>query len=732
MLATVRRPRFWACCLLLAVTLACGLQPDPTPDVPSVDSRPQATAGAASTPLPLAGTPAALDPTPPGSNPVNAFAPYVLTDVDVDAGAIDLERPSSLAQIANAEALERLTKTQRDALVENGFLIVADSYTEPVGVYRWAAAEGLPTFLTTDVVLHNVSRLTDAAWRHAAGQLRADLEALSEALVRASLAQWLAVAEEEAGEQSDERDALAVAAWRNLAFFSVGGRLLDPDFEVPSAVADVVSEEQTLIEQGGVFISPLFGAQQDYDVYAPDSDRPLPARYQQAVAWYAHPFSFTGEDSAAVRSAARQALLMALALQASENWARWERVYHPTAFFEGAAGAYNIVDVTAALEAVYGAGASLDTVLAQDRVDDFIATLLGLAQPPGFDLQPPVTLRLLPQPQQPDESLFRQLLFNQVGGYRGDSEALPFTAVDTAVGPVRGLPRALDVAAAFGSDRSLSRLEAAGDAAYEGFDLQMESVRRRLEQLDEAAWTQTLGGGWLYAVQPLLSDSQPATAFVEQEVWWNKQFNTWYGAWLMLRDTSPSVSRPPATAPAAGTEAAYVEAEPLVYARLASLVHQVRDGLQGRELLDDLLAQRLRGMERLLLALKLIAEKEVRREPLTADESLLARQAAERLAALTAVTPDGTADPSTGTPLPRIVDVYADAPSDQLLQAALGEAWPVYILVPGVERPLLAVGAVFSTYEFAQERDEALTDDVWRDADNRPAPAAWLEELLLP
>ena len=711
------------------MTLACGLQPASTPEVSTIASRLPTTGGAPLTPPPLSGTPVALDP--PAVPAANGFAPYLVGAVD--AGAVDPGRPPDLAQIANVEALEGLSKAQRAALAQSGFLVIPAPYGEPVDVYRWAAAQGLPTFLTTDAVLYNVSLLTDAAWRQAAARLTLDLQALSEALIRASLAQWLAVAEEEAGGALGEPGALADAAWRNLAFFSVGGRLLDADLEAPGAVAEVVAEELTLIEQGGVYISPLFGDQQDYGVYEPDADRVSPAPYQRATAWYAQPFPLHHQDPAAVRGAARQVLLMALALQASENWTRWERVYYPTTFFEGTAGGYNLVEAAAALEAVYGEGASLDMLLDEDRLDDFIATLRALPRPPAFHLQPPVTFRLLPRPQQPDEALFRELLFNRVGRYQGEPDTIPFTAVDTAIGPVRGLPRALDVAAALGSDLALSRLEAAGDVAYEGYDHQMQTVRRHVAQMDETVWTQTLGGGWLYAVETLLSPSPLAIPLVEEEIWWNKQLNSWYGAWILLRNPLRSTPGPPAVDPEAGTEAAaYVEPEPLVYARLAALVRQVREGLQGRTLLDTVLAEKLQEMERLLLALQLIAEKQLVGDSLTPDEFLLARQAAERLAALATLPPEGASGPAADRSLLRIADVYVDGQSGHMLQAALGEAWPIYVLVPGVEQPLLAVGALFSTYELRRKADEQLDADAWREMEKRPAPAPWLEEILIP
>lgn len=677
------------------------------------------------TPPPLAGTPASLDGA--AASATNSFAPYAAADVD--GSVADAGGPPDLGQIANVEALERLSKAQSEALAQNGFIVVPVPYAEPLGVYRWAAAEGLPTFLTTDTVLYNVAQLTDAVWRRSAGRLAPDLEALSEGLVRASLAQWLALAEEGAGEPH----ALADAAWRNLAFFSVGGRLLNPDLEVPATVADVVAEELTLIEQGGVYVSPLFGVQQDYGIYQPDPDRISPAGYQQATAWYAHPFSFDDQDPAAVRRGARQVLLMALALQESENWTRWERVYYPTAYFEGTTGSYDVVDVITALEAIYGEDASLDTLLGQGRLDDFIATLRVLPRRPTLDPYPLAIFRLLPWPQHPDEALFRELIFNRVGGYQGDPDGVPFTAVQTTVGPVRGLPRALDVAAALGSDQALSRLQAAGDADYDGYTFQMEAVRRHLKQLDETDWTQTLGGGWLYAVQPLLSEPPSASLFVEEEVWWNKQFNTWYGAWLLRRDPFRAATNPAPSGPQIGTEAAaYIEPEPLVYARLAGLVRQIREGLEGRALVDEMLIDRLQGMERLLLAFQLIAEKELADEPLTADESLLARQAAVRLAGVATLPLEGAPGPAIGRSLPRVTSVYADATGGQVVQAALGEAWPIFVLVPGVERPLLAVGALFSTYELRQEVDERLAGSAWPEGEERPAPAPWLNEILAP
>src|SRR5690606_39297407 len=116
--------------------------------------------------------------------------------------------------------------------------------------------------------------------------LAADLLTLRLALSAESAAQYEQPADPE---QANSAEWLTAAHW-NLAFFSVGARLLDPNFAAPPAVADLVADELTLIHNAaGTFISPLQGIPADYTRYALPTDRQLTEpqqRFHHATTWY--------------------------------------------------------------------------------------------------------------------------------------------------------------------------------------------------------------------------------------------------------------------------------------------------------------------------------------------------------------------------------------------------------------------------------------------------------------
>ena len=709
--------------MLLLAALACELPSEIPATRPSPTGPPAfVPAAATATPPPFAGTaaPVTMEQEAAGAR----FAPYTppadLESEPTPAG------PLSLTEIGNPDVVERLDKAQRDLLAQQGFVVVATPFSTFGDLYQDAARQDFPVFITGDALLYSLDVLLDVAWQRAEREhLAPALEVLSQAMVEASLAQWEGAADE----------AVATAAWQNMAFFAVGSDLLLPGYVPPPAVATLVQDELTLIEQGGVFVSPLFGRQQDYAAFKPPgyyaADATL-GRYYQAMAWYAQPLSLDGADAAVARATARRALLMAAAATAATSSGRWQQISQAATFVRGAGGAWSVAEVVAAAHAVYGTLPPTEDLADLARLDDFIATLRSLPRPTAFDPQAAPVFRFMPAAAPPDVAVFHELTFNQVGRYLREGEALPFTAVETAIGPVRGLPRVLDVAAAFGSEEALARLEAEGDTAYDGYSFQMDALRAHFGDLDEADWTQTLGGGWLYATRPLLATHTPGAA---PKAWWGKQFNTWVGAWVLQRHGTMLGARPvQAETEAPAATFGYVEPMPLLYGRLAALARQAISGLQARELLDEEVGQKLLRLERLLLALQDIGAKEVSGEALTDDERALVGQVGERLEALLLFAPaaEGAVARIDREPAP-VVDVYASASSGEVVQAALGEVWPIYVIVPGDAQPLLAVGGVFSTYELRLMAGERLDDEAWQSlSGQRPAPAAWLAQLLVP
>jgi hypothetical protein len=721
---------------LCLAALACGgLEPVPT--ATPIPTRPPAP-----TAEPLSGTPVNVPMTVP-----NQFAAYEPMSVDgrVDAPVYDVD----LAAVTNSNVLQLLNERQRATLAKNGFVVAPEEGWQQIyEIYQATDRSGQPVFVTTDALLHTFHVLYDFALRRVEiDYLVADLQALNAGMVAASLAQL----------QEAEGGPAEQAAWRNVAFFSVGGRLLDPEFEVPDTVGDIVEDELTLIEQaGGIFTSPLFGIDEDYSQYKPRGHytrNETFGRYFRAMMWYGRmPFTLHSLDENVVRQATRQALLIIQALNSSNNLSRWERIYLPTTFFVGVADDLTVYDYQAVAQAVYGGLPGPVDLADQAQLDSFIASARNLPRPQILS-QPVISeegvdavaasqsFRFMGQRFIPDSAIMQELVFNRVGLYTGDTAGtLPFTAVATNIGLIRGFPRGLDVAATLGSERALAILQAGGDTSYEGYDGQMATLRANFAGLDEATWTQNLYWGWLYSLQPLLvPPPEGAPVFMANQAWQDRQLNSWFGSWAELRhDTilyaKQSFTEGAGAAPPTDEPRGYVEPQPAVYARLAALARQMNSGLSAWGLLDKETGEKLLRLENLLLSLQTISEKELRGEALTDNEYDLIRYIGNSLETLTtfsAETEDELAS-EVDERMAIIADVHTDVNSGQVLEVGVGDAWPIYVVVLVDGEQVVTVGGVFSSYEFKQPLGNRLTDEEWQAMSPKPERPAWTDSFIVP
>jgi hypothetical protein len=158
------------------------------------------------------------------------------------------------------------------------------------------------------------------------------------------------------------------------------------------------------------------------------------------------------------------------------------------------------------------------------------------------------------------------------------------------------------------------------------------------------------------------------------------------------------------------------------------------DGLGERKLLNDELRGKLMGMENLLLTLKTVSEKELRGEALSEVEILFIRRIGDRLEQLT--TFSGTMEDQMASEADErmavIADVHTDPNSGQVLEEGVGDAFPIYVIVPAEGGRALALGGVFSYYEFKQPLADRLTDEAWQAMDPRPAQPAWTGSFIVP
>jgi len=638
---------------------------------------------------------------------------------------------------SNADLLRELSAEQRDLLSRNGFVVVPAGVAQVYTIYQQAKDRGVPVFVTTDAVLHAYHVLYDYVLRSVEfDRLMGDLRGLNTTML--------------AGLRERHQTAqgrLKESARRSLAFVAVGSVLLDDKVAVPTEVKDLVDKELALIAaHKGYEVSPIFGYKEDYSQYAPRGHytrNPQFEAYFKSMMWYGR-MAFrlqpgtTAQAKAQGREETRRALLIVSALETATVGNEpalkvWDRIYGPTAFFVGTSDDLTVYDYQAVARSVFGTSIS-DQMLEDDgRLDAFINQAMTLRAPRIVssyvtDLEKPEEVtkgfRFMGQRFIPDSYIFQQLVYDKVG-----SRARP-----------RLFPKGLDVMAAFGSARAYQILdEVYHETAYDNYKEQMARLRGEFAALPASEWVQNLYWGWLYSLLPFTTaKGKGYPAFMQTTAWADKELHTALGSWAELRHDTILYAKQSTTIKVTGLPPqpkkvkGYVEPNPEVYARLAALAAQTRQGLQERGLLGGEYADKLAGFERMLLSLKAIAEKELAEQPRTDQEYALMHDIGTLLENVTtfSVQEAGKLTNESDRGMAVVADVHTDANSNQALEEGVGDAFPIYVLVPVEGTLTLTKGGVFSYYEFTVPLAKRMTDEAWQQLTPKPERPAWTQSFI--
>ena len=749
--------------LLVLASLVAGLlagcleQPTPTPlppaATPTTAVQPTNTTGAAApaTPTPAAPAPPAeatatplAQATPSGGGagtPVArperiAFATYRYQPAALTPAVPAYTVQPDLSNVTNAGDFT-FSAAQKAALVQNAFVVVPPRNTQVSDVqpvyrqfyqlYEDGRYEQRPAFVTTDSVLHVYHLMFDKLLRTAESKyLIADAKGLTQAMLATTQAQVTALK----GTPGE------AAATRNLAYFAVAAKLLDPNAAVPGEVSDRVSKELALIEaHDGLHDSNIFtdDYKQDYSQFVPRGHYTRSEdlqRYFKAMMWY-------GQMTFRLRNAGetQSALLLAAALsQNSQAATLWTRIYEPTSFFVGTADDLTYRDYWPLIQQVYGSTPSPATLTDPAKVAAFQEQAKTLAAPRINSMfvyidqdrdEQTKGLRFMGQRFTVDAYVMGELIWRKVG---------------TLEQP-RWLPKALDVPAAMGSQEAYTILDQAGETRFAKYPEQMTKVRQELAGLPQTQWTENLYWSWLYTFFPLLQpqhgDGYPA--FMRSAAWDRKELNTVAGSWTELKhDTILYAKQVMAEAGAELPERVkgYVEPYPDFYGRIAALIQMTQDGLSSRGLLDDSVKDPLASLGDLAAQLRTISEKELRNEALTDDEYDLIQNYGAYIEHLTISAADLDGE---GRPFLEDQDsaLAADVATGNgaVLEEATGHPTAIYVVAPIDGKLVVARGGVYSHYEFVVGLDGRLTDEAWKKQlnDNKAPPLAdWTGLFLKP
>jgi hypothetical protein len=638
------------------------------------------------------------------------FADFVPVAVAVKPSLGDYAMPASLAKVPGATVADDAGKA---ALAKNLFYLRMSKDAQIYDVYKDAMHAGAPAIVTTDTALHSYHILFDYALRILeVNKLSEAIVELTDLMLAASRAQLDAGIPE-----------LNDLCRKNVAFFAVAKSLLGGSIgSLPADVRQLVSAELSLIDaHEGFADSPIFGRPEDYSQYVPRGHytrNDLLKRYFKAMMWYGR-MSFPlykstlGGGKEPDKESTRRAIMIALALQ-GHAFDLWKSVYDPTVFFVGETDDLSVYDFQPVIREVYGETVGLPDLKDDEKVLAFIEKAAAAKAPKivsgylGYD-EDKATIkgfRFMGQRFIPDSYMFQELVFDKVG---------------TMEKP-RLFPMGLDVMAVLGSQRAYTILDNLGETQYENYVKQFEMLKASFAALKAEDWTQNLYWGWLYALLALLNEKGDGyPSFMKSDAWADKELNTSLGSWAELRhDTilyaKQSYTLAGAAMPPQEKPKGYVEPNPELYGRLASLAKMTYDGLSSRGLLEDTLETKLEDLRQLLLKLKDMSEKELAGKALSDDEYDYINYFGGLLESLLTFPPEvaSSIESDTDKSMAVVADVHTDANTGQVLEEGVGNPYHLFVLVPVEGKMTLCRGAAFAYYEFKWPMADRLTDEAWQ------------------
>jgi hypothetical protein len=638
------------------------------------------------------------------------FADFVPVAVAVKPSLGDYAMPASLAKVPGATVADDAGKA---ALAKNLFYLRMSKDAQIYDVYKDAMHAGAPAIVTTDTALHSYHILFDYALRILeVNKLSEAIVELTDLMLAASRAQLDAGIPE-----------LNDLCRKNVAFFAVAKSLLGGSIgSLPADVRQLVSAELSLIDaHEGFADSPIFGRPEDYSQYVPRGHytrNDLLKRYFKAMMWYGR-MSFPlykstlGGGKEPDKESTRRAIMIALALQ-GHVFDLWKSVYDPTVFFVGETDDLSVYDFQPVIREVYGETVGLPDLKDDEKVLAFIEKAAAAKAPKivsgylGYD-EDKATIkgfRFMGQRFIPDSYMFQELVFDKVG---------------TMEKP-RLFPMGLDVMAVLGSQRAYTILDNLGETQYENYVKQFEMLKASFAALKAEDWTQNLYWGWLYALLALLNEKGDGyPSFMKSDAWADKELNTSLGSWAELRhDTilyaKQSYTLAGAAMPPQEKPKGYVEPNPELYGRLASLAKMTYDGLSSRGLLEDTLETKLEDLRQLLLKLKDMSEKELAGKALSDDEYDYINYFGGQLESLLTFPPEvaSSIESDTDKSMAVVADVHTDVNTGQVLEEGVGNPYHLFALVPVEGNMTLCRGVAFTYYEFKWPMSDRLTDEAWQ------------------
>jgi hypothetical protein len=348
-------------------------------------------------------------------------------------------------------------------------------------------------------------------------------------------------------------------------------------------------------------------------------------------------------------------------------------------------------------------------------------------------------------------------------GCSGCPDETPKEIYEKLYSVCRFMPTGLDVMSALGSFKADELLEEEKRSSYCSYEEKNKEMKELVKSYDQEKWTENLYNTWLWMLEPVLKNKPKGYPnWMRTNFWRIKDLNTGLSSWAQLRhDTilyvkqsytrAVAMMKATSTGPMSSRYYGYVEPNPELYARAKFITEYLIKGLEEQDVMTENVKNALEQSKEMMEKLQEISEKELTGEALTEQDynyiegidETFNRIIKDLASALTVQgkKPSGIGklkeekklegkDDAFKTTI--IADVHTETNTKKALEVGTGKIdWLIVAHESKDGRVGIAVGPIFSYYEFPWPMKDRLTDEKWREEviDDVERPE-WLKEYI--
>lgn len=637
---------------------------------------------------------------------------------------------TDLSNIVNLNQFGEFSKEQIELLIKNNFVVNPTKRQQLFYIYEDNEYKYIPSFITTDSVLQVYHVFYDYTLRKLEEEvLLGLLEELTDNMLKNSI---------EIFDRIENEDIKRIQL-KNIAFFATAQLALGKELPegVPIEAKEMAYKElEKINSHDGFSRSYIFPYDLDYSQftirghYTRTEDF---GRYFKTMAWYGQaPFPLYFEENKERNiEQTIQAILITYSICTDKNsYEKWEKIYELTNFFVGCSDDLNIYHYGKLLTDVYGRQIDLNKLKDEKKLDELYKKADKLPEP-----------KIKPKYSSVNTPVGKQFRF------MGQRYVMDGEIIQELVEPlIRPIPSGLDVMGVLGSDRAKEiQLSKKENQNWEDYPVRFQSLREKFDNLTENDWKASMYTGWIWVLKGLLKPfGEGYPSFMTNEAWLDKSLNTALGSWAELKHDTVLYGKQSGAEMGGGDDieivVGYVEPNIEVYEKLLWLTRYSRKNLKAKGVDISSIDNSMESFERLLEFLINCSIKELNNEELTVDEYDRIKYYGGYLEGLTSsFAGDGIRwfeiTSETDKNMAVIADFHTIAPNEfsdgGYMEAGVGPAYEIYVVVPIGGNLYLTRGAVFSYHEFIS--DERLTDEKWQELielDNAPDMPEWTQSFI--